>query len=47
MQKTYTVPQTEVMQLNGNSIMDSIGIVRHSGGTNTGGKSGFDESEIW
>ncbi len=43
MQKMYIAPQTEVMQLNSETIMDSISIVRHSGG---GG--GFkDESEIW
>jgi hypothetical protein len=35
------------MQLNSETIMDSISIVRHSGGANTGGQGGFDESEIW
>ena len=43
MQKKYIAPQMEVMQLSSEVIMDSIGIVHHSGG---GG--GFnDESEIW
>lgn len=43
MSKKYIVPQTEVTLISSQVIMDSISIVRHSGG---GG--GFnDESEIW
>ena len=43
MRKVYIAPQMEVMQFSSEVIMDSIGIVHHSGG---GG--GFDEeSEIW
>ena len=43
MSKKYIVPQTEVTQISSQVIMDSISIVRHSGG---GG--GFnDESEVW
>ncbi len=45
MRKNYIAPQTEVMQY-GSELMQSIGIIRHSGGsTDTGG---FDDpSEIW
>jgi hypothetical protein len=43
MRKVYIAPQMEVMQFSSEVIMDSIGIVHHSGG---GG--GFGEgSEIW
>lgn len=43
MQKNYIAPQTEVMQLSSEVIMDTIGVVHHSGG---GG--GFtDEQTIW
>ena len=44
MNKNYMTPQTEVMQLNSEVIMDSISIVHHSGGGS--GSSGFDESFI-
>ena len=40
MRKNYIVPQSEVMQLSSEVIMDVIGIVHHSGG------GGFDEGEI-
>ena len=45
MQKNYIAPQTEVMQLSSDAVMQGIGIVRHSGGK-SGGGGGFDESEI-
>ena len=42
MNKNYIAPQTEVMQVSSQVIMDSINLVHHSGG---GG--GFnDESQI-
>jgi len=44
MQKNYIKPQTEVMQLSSQVIMDSINVVHHSGGGNGG--SGFDEGNI-
>ena len=44
MQKNYIAPQIEVMQLSSEVIMDTIGIVHHSGGG--AGGSGFDESTI-
>ena len=45
MNKNYIAPQTEVMQISSQVIMDSIGIVHHSGG---GGNnpSGFSEDQI-
>ena len=44
MNKNYMAPQTEVMQLSSQVIMDSINIVHHSGGGNGG--SGFNEDNI-
>lgn len=44
MNKNYMTPQTEVMQLSSQVIMDSINIVHHSGGGNGG--SGFPEGDI-
>ena len=44
MKKNYIAPQVEAMQLSSQVIMDSINIVRHSGGGN--GSSGFDEDNI-
>ncbi len=44
MNKNYMTPQTEVMQLSSQVIMDSITIVHHSGGGNGG--SGFGEGDI-
>lgn len=44
MNKNYMTPQTEVMQLSSQVIMDSIGIVHHSGGG--AGDSGFDEGDV-
>jgi len=44
MNKNYMTPQTEVMQLSSQVIMDSINVVHHSGGGNGG--SGFPEGDI-
>lgn len=44
MNKNYMTPQTEVMQLSSQVIMDSINIVHHSGGGS--GSSGFGEDNI-
>lgn len=44
MNKNYMTPQTEVMQLSSQVIMDSISIVHHSGGGS--GSSGFGEDNI-
>lgn len=44
MNKNYMTPQTEVMQLSSQVIMDSINVVHHSGGGNAG--SGFPEGDI-
>ena len=44
MNKSYMTPQTEVMQLSSQVIMDSINVVHHSGGGNGG--SGFPEGDI-
>jgi len=44
MNKNYMTPQTEVMQLSSQVIMDSISIVHHSGGG--AGSSGFGEDNI-
>lgn len=41
MRKNYMVPQSEVMQLSSEVIMDIINVVHHSGGD-----GGFDESDI-
>ncbi len=46
MRKNYIVPQSEVMLFSSEMIMDSIGIVHHSGGSNSGGSGGFPEDEI-
>ena len=46
MRKNYIVPQSEVMQLSSEMIMDTIGIVHHSGGSNSGGSGGFSEDDI-
>ncbi len=42
MRKVYITPQVEVMQLTSEELMDSIGIVHHSGG----GPGGFDDEHI-
>ena len=44
MNKNYMTPQTEVMQLSSQVIMDSINVIHHSGGGNGG--SGFPEGDI-
>ena len=44
MNKNYMTPQTEVMLLSSQVIMDSINVVHHSGGGNGG--SGFPEGDI-
>ena len=46
MNKIYSTPQTEVMQLSSQVIMDAIIVVHHSGGSNGGGGGGFNEDEI-
>ena len=47
MRKNYIVPQVEAIQLSCEEIMDTIGIIRHSGGTNSGQQGGFtDENQI-
>lgn len=42
MQKNYIAPQTEVILLSSEEIMDSISVIRHSGGSG-GGSNGFDD----
>ena len=47
MKRVYINPQTQALQfISRSETMQTIGIVHHSGGTNTGGKSGFPEDEI-
>ena len=46
MQKNYIAPQTEVMQFGSELMQDTIGIIHHSGGTNTGNQGSFLEEEI-
>ena len=46
MRKVYIAPQMEAIQLSSETIMDTIGIVHHSGGK-SGGKGGFIEEEIF
>ena len=46
MQKNYMIPQTEVMQLSSEVIMDGINVVHHSGGSNGGGPGSFPEEQI-
>ena len=47
MNKNYITPQTEVMQLHSQVVMDSINLVHHSGGANEEGESGFKEGDVF
>ena len=46
MRKEYIMPQVEVLPISSEVIMDSIGIVHHSGGSSSGDGGGFGESQI-
>ena len=45
MRNDYIKPQTEILNVTSEVIMDSIAIVHHSGGRNSG-TSGFTEDQI-
>lgn len=45
MNKNYIAPQTEVMQLGTTLMQDTISLMHHSGGSNSG-TNGFTEDQI-